>query len=65
MSNSYQIEETRQLIQAQKVSHVLHLILSIITCGLWLIIWVLVTVSASVERGRLNRKMKAMMRVRG
>ena len=31
-------------------NHILHLLLSIITFGLWLIIWILITVSGGITR---------------
>ena len=34
------------LIRAQKPNHVLHLILSIVTSGLWIIIWVILSIRA-------------------
>ena len=52
------------LVSATKVNHLLHLILSIITAGLWIPIWLLVavvnqgsrTVLTVDENGNLNRK---------
>ena len=60
MKPQVQAMKLQTAIQQQKVSHILHLILSIITCGLWLAIWLLVTISASIERGRLTRKLEAL-----
>jgi len=42
--------------QAQKTSHILHLLLSIITAGLWIPIWILVAISNSIEIAKIDRK---------
>lgn len=42
----------------QKTSHTLHLLLSLITLGLWVPVWILVTISHSIERGRIDRKIE-------
>lgn len=39
----------------QKTSHILHLILSVLTLGLWVPVWVIVAVSHRIERSRLDR----------
>jgi hypothetical protein len=39
-----------------KTNHILHLILSVITVGLWLPVWVLVAISNSIERGKVERR---------
>lgn len=39
----------------QKTSHVLHLLLTVITFGLWLPVWVIVAVSHRLERRRIDR----------
>lgn len=38
-------------------SHLLHLVLSLLTIGLWVPIWILVTVSNSIERRRIDRRL--------
>jgi hypothetical protein len=62
MNNNYEITMTTAAIQNNKVSHLLHLFLSIITCGLWLVIWIIVTLSVSIERKRLSLKLKKLMK---
>ena len=57
----FEIEVTKLAIQDQKVSHILHLILSVITMGLWVVIWLIVTASASMERNRLKTQLKRLM----
>lgn len=32
------------MIRRKGTNHILHLILSIITCGLWIIVWILVSI---------------------
>ena len=46
------------LSKKKKTSHVLHLLLSIITVGIWIIIWVLVTISNSSENAKIDRQIK-------
>jgi len=43
------------LSQKKKTSHVLHLILSIVTMGFWAIIWALVGLSNYMENARIDR----------
>jgi hypothetical protein len=38
--------EARTLATAQKPNHLLHFVLSLFTCGLWLFIWPLVVVGS-------------------
>lgn len=40
-----------------KTAHVLHLILSLITFGMWIPVWLIVTLSNSIERGKIDRKL--------
>ena len=41
-----------------KTSHVLHLILSVLTVGLWLPIWALCGLSNCIERKKIERKVR-------
>jgi len=50
-----------QLSNKKSTSHVLHLILSIISCGLWIPIWLLVVLSNSIENSMTDRKIKKRM----
>lgn len=47
-----------RLSNKKKTSHVLHLILSIISCGLWIPIWLLVVLSNSLENSKIDRMIK-------
>ena len=38
-------------------SHLLHLVLSIITAGFWIPVWILVAINHALERGRIDRKL--------
>lgn len=40
-----------------KTAHILHLLLSLITAGLWVPVWVLVALSHSIERRKIDRKL--------
>lgn len=40
-----------------RTSHILHLLLSVVTAGLWLPVWVLVAVSNGMERGKIDREL--------
>ena len=35
------------LIRAQTPNHVLHLLLTIVTCGFWIIVWIILTISGN------------------
>ena len=42
--------------QEKKVSHVLHLLLSLISCGLWLPVWMLICLSVSLENSGIRKR---------
>lgn len=44
------------LSKKKSTSHLLHLILSILTVGVWVLVWVVVAISNSMENSRLERK---------
>ena len=50
----YQVErvdQTRAIVLAgAPINHILHLLLSVFTCGLWLPIWLLILASGGVKR---------------
>jgi len=41
----------------KKTNHILHLILSVLTVGCWVLIWVLIAVSHSLENYQLEKRM--------
>lgn len=50
-----------QLIsKKKKTSHLLHLILSVITMGFWLPVWALVTLSNGIENARIDAKINKL-----
>ena len=61
MNNNFEVAITLQAIQQNEVSHLLHLFLSLITFGIWIPVWILVTISASIEQKRLSLKLKKLM----
>ena len=60
MDNSTAITLITLEIQAQKVNHLLQLIFTILTCGLWLPVWLIMVVSAGIEVKRLKGKLVRM-----
>ncbi len=43
------------LVKGRRPNHILHLLLSVFTLGLWLIVWVVVTVTGGEERAVINK----------
>ena len=37
-----------------KTSHVLHLLLSVFTLGIWVPVWIIVALSNAIERGKID-----------
>lgn len=50
------IAALKLLSQKKRTSHVLHLILSLVTVGFWVPVWLLVALSNSIENARIDRK---------
>lgn len=57
---SYMEMDLKNKINSTKVNHILHLILSIVTAGIWIVIWFLVAISASSERAGYNQELKKL-----
>ena len=51
-----QIKAMQLLSKKKSTSHVLHLILSLITVGFWVPVWIIVTLSNSIENRRIDRE---------
>lgn len=51
-----QVKAMQLLSKKKSTSHVLHLILSLITVGFWVPVWIIVTLSNSIENARIDRK---------
>lgn len=49
------IEATR--LNNTRTNHLLHFILSVCTGGLWIIVWILVTVNTKIERTRSRSRL--------
>lgn len=52
------------LSKRKKTSHLLHLILSLITFGLWIFIWLLVGISNANENAKIDAKIKKGKKVK-
>jgi len=50
------------LQKRQKVNHILHLILAVITGGFWLLVWIIVCISVSLENSRIERQVNKLAR---
>lgn len=46
------------LSKKKKTSHVVHLLLSIITAGIWVIMWILVAISNSSENAKIDKQIR-------
>lgn len=44
--------------QQHQPAHVLHLLLSVMTGGLWLPVWLLVAWSHQIERGKIDKQLQ-------
>jgi len=54
----FEITNLKTKIGSTKVNHILHLLLSILTAGIWIIAWIFITISASMERGGYEKSLK-------
>lgn len=54
MANQAQLLARRE---DYKTSHILHLLLSVITCGFWIPVWFLVAITNSAGRARIDRQL--------
>ena len=48
-------------MRKKDTSHILHLILSIITVGMWIPIWLLCGLSNGIENAKLDRKINKLL----
>lgn len=46
--------------QGYNTSHVLHLLLSVISVGIWIPVWIIVAISNANERGKIDRQMEKL-----
>ena len=60
MTKEYKFDERQAsvlLSQKRRTSHLAHIILSVITAGIWLPVYILVVVSNRLENNRIDRKL--------
>lgn len=55
-----QIKAMQLLSKKKKTSHVLHLILSLITVGFWVPVWIIVCISNAIENYKVDRQIDKM-----
>ena len=48
-------------MRKHKTSHSLHLILSILTCGIWVFVWILCAASNAIENAKLDRQINKLL----
>jgi len=51
-----ELRQVERELDTIKVNHILHLILSIITAGVWLIIWLFITMDINSKRNVVEKK---------
>ena len=61
MNNQAQVIIETNNLSSQKTNHILHLILSIISMGVWLPIWILVGANNAIERGRTESRITKLV----
>lgn len=54
------IKAMQLLSKKKSTSHVLHLFLSLITVGFWVLPWIIVTLSNSIENGKIDRQINKL-----
>lgn len=52
------------LSKKKKTSHLLHLVLSLLTVGVWILIWFIVALSNHMENAGIDRKIAAGKKIR-
>ncbi len=55
-----QVKAMQLLSKKKKTSHVLHLILSLITAGFWVPVWIIVCISNAIENYKVDRQIDKM-----
>ena len=55
MDNHYHLMAKRA---DHQTAHLLHLVLSVVTVGIWVPVWILVTLSHGIERRKIDRKLR-------
>lgn len=61
----YSAQEVAVMLSKKpKTSHLLHLLLSIITMGLWVIVWILMAINNNIECARIDRRIANGKKIR-
>lgn len=47
-------------LERYRTNHILHLLLTIFTGGIWFWVWMLVTISNALERSRIERLIRGL-----
>jgi hypothetical protein len=45
-------------LAAAETNHILHLILSVLTFGIWVVVWILVTLNNKLKRNSIRRALR-------
>jgi len=56
----YEIDILKDKLATTKVNHILHLLLSIFTAGIWIIVWILISISVASEKSSYKKQLKIM-----
>ena len=54
------MDQLERKLQSRRPNHTLHLLLSIITAGIWIPIWFLMSINDAIERGRIERRLNKL-----
>ena len=60
MINQAQLMIETNNLSSQKTNHILHLLLSVVSVGWWIPIWILVSISNAIERGKTERRINKL-----
>lgn len=61
----FEIDRLQTKVKSTKVNHILHLLLCIPTAGFWIIAWILIVISASMEKSGYEKELKEFYQMRG
>lgn len=56
-----QLKAMQLISQKKKTMHILHLILSLFTGGLWVLPWIIISISNSNENHKIDKRLDALM----
>ena len=61
----YSDQQVAVMLSSKKnTSHILHFILSLLTAGVWVIVWIIVALSNNIENGKIDRKIAKGKKIR-